>query len=108
MAASTLLEVLVSLVIILTVFTISMVIFTNVVTSGFSLNRQRIYSKMENIITESVSTEDYENKEIAMEGTFYQKTVKAYPDAAELMMIHVQAWENGVSVGSITRLVRIR
>jgi hypothetical protein len=92
--ASTILEVLISMIIILTIFGIGMMIFGNV--SRLSLSAKRI--KAESILQERLLNIEQGNigsGESVTIGDFQvEQEVKLYGDGKQLSQIHLTAWDN--------------
>ena len=104
--AATLLEVLVSMVIIMIVFVLAMGMYTRVTGAGFSLSQLRSQKEMEQIIRESIRNKDWENQSLMKDSIAYQKTASAYAGYEDLVLIEVKAEQNGKLLGTLKQIVK--
>jgi len=104
--ASSLVEVLVALVIIMAVFVIAMGIYTRVTQSGISLSKMKAQKEMSRIIQESIQNGDFEGQSIERDNIVYEKSVTAYAGFSDIILIEVKADQNGRLLGHLRRLVK--
>ncbi|MNV84118.1 hypothetical protein D3C71_1779740 [compost metagenome] len=104
--ASTLLEVIVAMVIILIVFVMATGIFTNVIGSAPSVRQLQIRSIGSAIIQESLYQRNWNNETIQVDSIIFQKTVAPYQDSPNLLQINVVALERGKELGKLSHLVK--
>ncbi|KAA8476142.1 hypothetical protein BDE36_2602 [Arcticibacter tournemirensis] len=106
LAASTLIEVLIAMVIIVAVFGMAMGIYTNVTQSGYSISTTQSQQQMQTIIGESISNRDWQDQEVIEDSIRYRKTVSAWPGYDDLVLIEVRANQNGKEMGRLRQVVR--
>ena len=104
--ASTLVEVLVSMVIILGVFAIAMGIYIKITGSGFSLTQKQVQQQMQSIIQQSREEADFTDAVVKLDDTEYHKRVSRYGQYHDLYNVQVEAIQNGVKVGSLKQVIR--
>ncbi len=104
--ASTLVEVLIAMVIIMAVFVVAMAIYTRVTGSGYALSSTRSQLQMQQIIRESISSRDWQEQQVEVDSIVYQKTVTAYPGYDDLVVIEVKATQNDQVLGKLRQVVR--
>ena len=104
--ASTLVEVLIAMVIIMAVFVTGIAIYTNVTQSGFSTSRLKAQQEMQKIINESISLKDWEAQELDADSILYKKTVSSYAGYPDLLLIEVKAVQNGRELGELRQIVK--
>lgn len=104
--ASTLIEVLISMVIIMAVFVIGIAVFTRVTQSGFSMSRAEAQQQMHKIIQESIFNKDWEDQELMQDSILYIKSVKEYSGYPDLLIIEVNALQQEKNIGTLRQLVR--
>lgn len=104
--ASTLLEVIVAMVIILIVFVLATGIFTRVISSSPSLKQQQVASFSSGIIQESLYKRNWTDERIEIDSMVFQKTVEPYMDDPDLVQISVIAFEQGREIGKFRQVVR--
>ncbi len=106
LAASTLIEVLIAMVIIMAVFVIAIGIYTNITQSGYSISTTQSQQQMQKIISESISNHDWQDQELEEDSILYRKTVSAWPGYDDLVLIEVRANQNGKEMGILRQVVR--
>lgn len=108
LAAATVPEALVSLVIIMAVFASAMIIHTRVTASGISFASRQIDGVMSRIIKESIDNGQWDSAELEFDSVRYYKTVMAYRASSDLRIIQVLAFQNEKKVGVLKRVVKVR
>lgn len=104
--ASTLLEVIVAMVVILIVFVLGTGIYANVIRSSPSVKQQRIKALMSGLIQQSIDQGNWQDEVITVDSIAFQKTVAAYQNYADLLLVTVVAVEQGNEVGKAKRIVK--
>ncbi|HYF68574.1 MAG TPA: hypothetical protein VD884_10575 [Ohtaekwangia sp.] len=92
---SSLIEVTVALVIITLVFSLAMVIYLNVQRSGLYAFKLSCEMMLNEVYTNTVRSEDYQNKEVTYDEVFIYQEVKTYPGSGNLLLITLEAREPG-------------
>ena len=103
--ASTLPEVLISMVIIMAVFTVAIVIYSRITASGFSLTAGQVQGEMESIIREIEEKKQLTEETITIDSIKYHKTAEPYEGFPDLVVIRVEAEQNGKVVGELRKVV---
>ena len=103
--ASTLLEVIISMVIIMAVFVVAMGIYTKVTLSGISLSKIKAQHYMKRIIDESIQNRDWEDAVSVDDSIEYKKSVSVYAGYEDRILITVEAVQQGRSLGDIKQIV---
>lgn len=106
--SSTLLEVIISMVIMMAVFVVAMGIYTKVTHSGISLGKVKAQQHMKRIIDESVQNRDWEDAVSVNDSIEYKKTVSVYAGYEDRVLITVEAVQQGRSIGDIKQIVEKR
>ncbi|WP_146198828.1 hypothetical protein [Pararcticibacter amylolyticus] len=104
--ASTLVEVLIAMVIIVAVFGVAIGIYTNVTQSGYSVSTTQSQQQMRKIADESILNHDWEDQELMEDSIIYRKTVSAWPGYQDLVLIEVQALQNEKVLGKLRQVAR--
>lgn len=104
--ASTLLEVLISMVIITIIFTLGIGVYSRVTSSGFSLTDKQIQQQMENILVASREDKDWKSERIELGQIIYQKEVTVYPPYSNLLLVEIKALRDGKQIASLRQIVR--
>ncbi|RQO69384.1 hypothetical protein DBR43_14960 [Pedobacter sp. KBW06] len=104
--ASTLLEVIIAMLIILIVFVLATGIFTKVIVSSPSVKQQQVRSLSSGIIQESLYQRNWTDETIEIDRIVFRKTVLPYIDDPELLQISVSATEDGKEIGKSRQIVR--
>ena len=89
--ASSLLEVMVALVVMFTVFGISMGLYVNVVGSSQSLQKTKAMAELENIASDTRKKQEFIDAGIQRDGFKIEKTVKPYPGIPDALILHLKA-----------------
>lgn len=93
--ASTLMEVLIAMVIIMIVFSIAIAIYGRISNSGVSVNQAKAGEAIEAMIRQTVSNRNYKDEEFDRDGIHYTKTLNAYKEQDDLLQITISAEQNG-------------
>lgn len=102
--ASTLLEVLIAMVIIMTIFAIALKVFNNVLASSVSLKKVRIHNQL-NLLKEEARLFGAKEEVIEVDSILY--TYQIDQSGVEgLRQLEIKATENGKSFGSIKCLIK--
>lgn len=104
--ASTLIEVLISMVIIMAVFVVGIAVFARVTQSGFSMSRTEAQQQMHKIIQESIANNDWEEQQVIQDSILYVKSVNEYSGYPDLLVIEVNAMQQERNIGTLRQLVR--
>jgi len=104
--ASTLLEVIIAMVIIMIVFVLATGIYTNVVRSSPSVRSQQVRLMSENMILKSIEEQNWDNEWVEMDSLIFEKTVNAYENGPDLFVIEVKASEQGRIVNTSRKVVK--
>jgi Tfp pilus assembly protein PilV len=104
--ASTLIEVLVSMVIIMGVFAVAMGIYIKIMSSGFSLTHKQVQQQMQNIMQQSRENKDFSEGSVKLEDIEYHKKVRTFQSYTDLYLIEVEALQNGKILGTLKQVVR--
>ena len=104
--ASSLLEVLIAMVIIMIVFSLAIGIYAKVTASGFSLSDKQIEQEMQRIVAESKKTGDWRDDTFTSGDITYRKAVGRYKDYSDLYLLEVEALKAGKSVGRVREIVK--
>ncbi|GEM_PF-850282 len=104
--AATLIEVLISLVIIMAVFVVGVAIFTRVTQSAKSNSTVAADRQMKGLLLESVKAGDMEDEVINIDSIVYYKSVLPYKDYPDLLQIKIVAVQHETTLDSIIQIVR--
>jgi hypothetical protein len=104
--ASTLLEVIVAMVIIMIVFVIATGIYTNVVKSSASIEQQQARALAIGIIQQSKLDHDWTESSVQVDSITLQKEILPYEEYADLILIRVTAKEQGKEIGVVKQIVK--
>lgn len=107
LSASTLPEVLISMIVIMTVFTVAITIYVRITSSGVSLTNKQIDGEMNRIISQSIQESDWKEENIIQDSIEYRKAVFPYIDYQNLFVMQVTAFRNEEALGKMRRVVRI-
>ncbi len=105
-AASTLLEVIISMVIIMAVFTVAIGIYTKVTQSAFSFSRAGAQQQMKKILQESIENKDFEDAVVQVDSIEYTKTVTAYAGYSDLLYVKIEASQNGQRLAELKQIIK--
>lgn len=104
--ASTLLEVIIAMVIILIVFVIATGIYTNVIRSSPSVKAQQARALAMSMIRESIAERDWTDESTEKDSVRLSKTVIPYEGYTDLLLITVTATEHGKTVGQSKQIIK--
>lgn len=104
--ASTLLEVIIAMVIILVVFTLAIGVYNNVLRRSPSVKKEQIKALTEQVITQSIKEHKWEDEESIVEDITIKKVVLPYETYTDLVMIIATAFENGEEAGQSRMIVK--
>ncbi len=96
-------EVLISMVIILAVFTMSLTIYTRVTFGGLSLTDSQVQGEMESIIYNAAKGKGI--KTLSIDSITYTTSMADYGDSSGLFVIDIQAEQNERIVGKMRRII---
>jgi type II secretory pathway pseudopilin PulG len=105
--ASTLLEVIVAMVVILIVFVLATGIYANVMGSSPSVKQQQVKALMSGLIVKSITDSNWNDEEIMIDSISLIKKVLPYQDYADLKLLEVNAYKQNKEVGNIKRIVKM-
>lgn len=105
--ASTLLEVIVAMVVILIVFVLATGIYANVLRSSPSVKQQRVKALMTGLIEKSMDEGSWKDQQVVVDSITLVKTVSPYQDYTDLLLLQVMAIEKGKVVGNVKRVVKM-
>jgi len=106
--AATLIEVIISLVIIMLVFVMAIGIFTRITQSGIAASSILARNKMNDILQETISQEKFEQQTLEEDSIIYRQTIADYPDYPDILVVQLEAIQNGKSLGKIQQLVKMK
>jgi len=104
--ASTLLEVIVAMVIIMIVFVVATSIYTNVIKSSPSIKQQQARALAIGVIQQSKLDNDWTESSVQVDSMILQKEVLPYEEYADLILIRVTAKEQGKEIGTVKQIVK--
>ena len=104
--SATLLEVIVSLVIVMIVFGIAMMIYINVLNSTPTERELNYFLLMKEVSSETISSKRYFNEDINKNGIHIMKSVSKYHGLKDLMHLHLEIADGNRPV-SIDQLIMI-
>lgn len=104
--ASTLLEVIVAMVVIMVVFVIATGIYTNIIKSSPSIKQQQGRALASGLIEQSKLEHDWTEKSLLVDSIALQKEVVPYQDYSDLLLITVTAKERGREIGRVKQIVK--
>lgn len=104
--ASTLLEVIVAMVIIMAVFALAIGIYTNVISSSPTIKMQRLRLMSEDMVLKSIEDEEWEDNTVLLDGVTLQKRVLPYENVNDLFLIEVVARQEEQIVHKERRIVK--
>jgi type II secretory pathway pseudopilin PulG len=104
--ASTLLEVIVAMVIILIVFTLAIGIYNNVLGRADSVKKEQVNAMTAHLISQSINERNWNDEEIRQDSITLQKTVVPYEKYTDLVLITVTALEHDKQIGQSRKIVK--
>ncbi len=105
--ASTLLEVIVAMVVILIVFVLSTGIYANVIRSSPLVKQQRIKALMAGLIQQSMDQGNLKEEVVFIDSISFETTVNVYQGYADLLLVSIVAVEQGNEVGKTKRIFKV-
>jgi len=106
LSASSLLEVLIAMTIIMAVFVMGMFIYARVTHSQFSTRQLVAQQRMQAIIQDCIDRRNLENKKISFDSISYLISVQKFNEYPDLRVIHVTASQNGDDLGELRKVVK--
>ncbi|HEY0056918.1 MAG TPA: hypothetical protein VGB63_16325 [Pedobacter sp.] len=104
--ASTLLEVIISMVVMMAVFTVAIAIFTKVTQSGYSSSKVEAQQQMQIVMQESIENRDWQNGVLVVDSIEYTKRVSNYTGYADLFLVTLEAKQQDKALGNLIRIVK--
>lgn len=104
--ASTLLEVIIAMVIILVVFSLSMGIYTHVISSTPSVKQQQVKIAAGSFIQQSINAHNWSDEQLTQDSIEMVKTVLPYEKYTDLLQITVTVYEQEKPIHQSRRIVR--
>lgn len=104
--ASTLLEVIIAMVIILVVFSLAIGIYNNVLSATAPVKQKQAEAMTEQVIRQSINERNWNDEEHLQDSIALKKTVVAYEKYPDLLLITVTASEQGKQIGQSTRIIK--
>ena len=105
LAASTLLEVLIAMVIIMVVFTIANKVFNNVISSGASLRKVSVHHQLSRLAEEAKQSGKIEENGLSIDSVTYTYEL-SNGSLANVSQLEIKATEGERSLGSIKCLIK--
>ncbi len=104
--ASSILEVIISMIIILLVFGIAMMIATNVVHSSLSVKKLNAQALLHNVLIKEEQAKEVNTQTYTLDDFRVEQEIKAYNDDAGLTEIHLTAYDaNQEKVAELQKLI---
>jgi len=104
--ASTLLEIIIAMVIILVVYTLAIGVYNNVLNASPSIKKQQVKAMTDAVISQSVYDENWNDEQIINEIITIEKTVGPYHSYPDLVIITVTASQHGKQLGLSRQIVK--
>lgn len=104
--AATLIEVIISLVIIMAVFVAGIALFAKVTQSGISATQIQVNRYMDQLAIAVEKDKAYSDEVLEADSIFYDKKVTAYGAYADLILLTITAEQNEKQVGQLKRIIR--
>lgn len=104
--ASTLLEVIIAMVIILVVFSLAIGIYNNVLSATTPVKQQQAKAITEQVIRQSINEKNWNDEEHMQDSIGIKKMVLPYEKYTDLLLITVTASEQGKQIGQSTRIIK--
>lgn len=104
--ASTLLEVIVAMVVILIVFVLATGIYANVMRVSPSVKQQHIKALVTGLMEKSIIEGNWKDEVVEVDSLFLQKTVVPYQAYTDLLLMEVLVVEQGKEIGKVKRIVK--
>ncbi|MFD2581603.1 hypothetical protein ACFSR6_03815 [Pedobacter vanadiisoli] len=104
--ASTLIEVLIAMVIIMVVFSIAMGLFSNVLSGGVSMRKVQIGQQMESLRRQVMESGSIEQEHLRVDSVDYQISI-VKPVAPAMQLLEIRANDHGTPAGNIRFLLKM-
>lgn len=104
--ASTLLEVIVAMVIILIVFVFATQIYTNVIRSSPSLKYQHARAAAESVMESSMQEDKWEDEVVQIDSMELDKKVETYKGYQDLYVLKIRVHRNGEELGVFNTILK--
>ncbi len=104
--ASTLPEVLIAMIIIMSVFTIAITIYSRITVSGVSVTNTQVQGIMTQMIFTAVETNNWKEENVTLDSIYYQKTLSPYKDFKDLFIFQVTAKQEQKIIGSMRQILK--
>ncbi len=104
--ASTLVEVLIAMVIIMVVFSIAMGLFSNVLSGGVSMRKVKINQQMESLRLQIAEDGKIEEEHVVIDSIDYQLSATKQT-GSEMALLEIKASDHGTPAGSIRVLLKL-
>jgi Tfp pilus assembly protein PilV len=104
--ASTLLEVIVAMVIILVIFSLAIGIYNNVLSATIPAKKQQVNALTEHMIRTSINEKNWNDEETMQDSITLKKIVLPYEKYPDLVVITITAFQQEQQVGQATRIVK--
>ena len=104
--AATLIEVLISLVIIMAVFVAGIALFAKITQSGISNTEIKVARYMEQLAIAVERDKSYDEEVLEADSVFYDKKVAPYGAYADLLLLTITAEQNERQIGQLKRIIR--
>lgn len=105
--ASTLLEVIVAMVVILIVFMLATGIYTNVTGSSPSIKQQRVKALITGLLEKSINDGNWQDEQVVVDSLVLQKTVTPYHGYGDLVLMNIRVMERGKEIERIKQIVKL-
>jgi competence protein ComGF len=105
--ASTLIEVLIAMVIIMVVFSMAMGLFSNVLSSGVSMRKVQIGQQLETLRLQVIKSGSVEQESLQLDSVDYKISVVKQA-ASAMQMVEIKANDHGVPAGHIRFLLKMK
>ncbi|MCX2495296.1 type II secretion system protein [Pedobacter sp. PF22-3] len=105
--ASTLIEVLIAMVIIMVVFSMAMGLFSNVLSSGISMRKVQIGQQLETLRLQVIESRSIEQESVWIDSVDYKINVVKQATSA-MQMVEIKANDHGAPVGYIRFLLKMK
>jgi len=104
--ASTLLEVIIAMVIILVIFSLAVGVYNNVLSASPSIKKQQAQAITEGMITRSINEENWNDEQTNQEGITLEKKVVPYASYPDLVVITITATTEGKVLNQSRQVVK--
>jgi len=105
--ASTLIEILIAMVIIMVVFAMAMGLFSNVLSSGVSIRKVQIGQQLETLRLQVMESGSIDQESVRIDSVDYKINVVKQATSA-MQMVEIKAADHGAPAGHIRFLLKIK